>query len=51
MKFIMKADIVFEAKNIDDAFSKLSSYFEAIGTSKEFTLSEGGTIDIKPIEN
>ena len=50
MKFVMNANFVFEAENIDDAIAKLSAYFECIGTSKEFTLSEDGKIDIRPVE-
>ena len=50
MKFTIKADFIFEAENISDAFQRLASYFECIGTSKEFTLSEGGKIDIKPLK-
>ncbi|MDD1626196.1 MAG: hypothetical protein LUQ26_01785 [Methylococcaceae bacterium] len=52
MKFIIKADCVFEAKNIDDAFGRLADYFIAISCRQELPepLIVLGSIEIEPVE-
>lgn len=47
-KFTMKADIVFSAENLDDAFNKLSEHFIKLQQMEESDLIEKGQIEIKP---
>lgn len=44
--FKMRADLEFEADNIDDAFKKLSEHFK---NAEESQLIEGGYIEINAI--
>jgi len=52
MKFIFRADCVFEAKTIDDAFSRLADYFIATSCGQELAepLIVLGSIEIEPVE-
>ncbi|MBI5634880.1 MAG: hypothetical protein HZA15_15540 [Nitrospirae bacterium] len=48
--FQLKADVTFEAENIDDAFLRLSKYFYELaeeGTDAE-TLFTTGQIEVRP---
>jgi hypothetical protein len=51
MKFNFFADVNFEAKNIDDAFSKISKHFKNIkNTNLEF-IGEMHIVPIQKIKN
>ncbi len=46
--FVLKADIQFEAENIDDTFAKLAEHFSNV---EESNLFDGGEISVKPMED
>jgi hypothetical protein len=50
MKFIMKADVVFGAESIDDAFLKVAEHFMYLltGEGEDPELFESGSIIIEP---
>jgi len=51
MKFKMYSKIFFEAKNIDDAFKKLSKHFKDISNGKEgLEMLPNSLIKIQPIK-
>ena len=55
-RFVMVSDIVFEAKDIDDAFRKLAEHFTCLADDSEGVhecdsqLIMGGIIEINPLE-
>lgn len=50
MKFRLRADAVFEADDLDDAFRALSEHFEGLIESGENDLPmESGGIEIDPV--
>ena len=50
MRFKLKADVEFEAENIDAAFTKLADYFEALEAGvADISIFDGGNISIDPI--
>ena len=48
-EFILRADIIFEANDIDDAFKRLASHFEALANDEDSSLGivKFGEIEIK----
>jgi hypothetical protein len=50
MKFRLKADAIFEADDIDDAFKKLAAHFQSIADDalNDDQLIASGTLDISP---
>lgn len=52
-KFYIKADAVFEAENIDDAFEKLSYYFKMLSSFDDYDeefLIGNSILEVYPIE-
>jgi len=51
MKFTMKADIVLNARNIDDAFAQIAAHFTFLaGEGEDPQLIEKGHIVIEPVK-
>jgi hypothetical protein len=48
MEFKIKADAVFEAIDIDDAFIKIAQHFIHMYTGEDSTLISEGRISIEP---
>lgn len=48
MKFVMTANIQFEADGIDDAFRALEAHFKALRKGLGSDLIQQGGIDIRP---
>lgn len=47
-KFNLKANISFEAENIDDAFGKLEAHFSNLKNGKDSDLISSGSIEVRP---
>ena len=50
MTFKLKADCVFEAENLDEAFCELMQYFYCLHNDKQPTLDYVGQIEISKEE-
>ena len=50
MEFNLKADILFEAENIDKAFEILADHFNRLANEEDSALKIKGTLEIKEVK-